>query len=138
MLLNDIGDYLSTGGVGTLGTDLFLGMMPPNPDLAICVYEAGGLASLHAMGNVAGQAKVERPRIQVVVRGGSTGYENARALAQKAFKLLDGLPNRAINGTTYFWGAAVQPVFLMGRDGASHRPLLAFNVDILKELSSTS
>lgn len=138
MLLNDLGDYLSSGGIGTVGTDLFLGTLPTAPDNAVAIYETGGLGAIHAMNPNAGQAKVERPRIQVVSRGGANSYEAARAVAQKAWLLLDGLPTRTINGTQYHWGACVQSPFLMGRDEPANRPLIAFNVDLVKALSSTS
>lgn len=130
-------DYLSSGGVGTAGTDLFAGLMPASPDNAVTVYETGGRATVHAMHGSAGQAVVEQPRVQVVSRGATDSYEAARAVAQKAFLLLDGLPSRTINGVSYFWGSAVQSPFLMGRDEQG-RPLVAFNADIFKQLSSTS
>ena len=137
MLLHDLSDYLSSGGVGTLGTDLFVGQLPPAPDLATCVYETGGIAPIYSMGNVAGQAVVERPRVQVVVRGAQYDYETARAVAQKAWLLIDKLPTRSINGVAYKWGSCVQSVFLLQVDEQG-RPWLAFNADVLKEMSTTS
>ena len=138
MLLNDLGDYLSSGGVGTLGTDLFLGNMPASPDNAVAVYETGGRGTVHAMNPSAGLAKIAYPHVQVVVRGGTNSYETARAVAQKAFLLLDGLPTRTINATSYLWGVAIQgEPFLMGRD-EQHRPIIAANYEIVKRISTTS
>lgn len=138
MLLNDIGDYLSSGGLGTLGTNLFLGMLPAAPDNAAVVYETGGRSPARAMHSAAGQATMTYPHIQVVCRGGTDAYEVARALAQKAFLLLDGLPHRAINTTCYLGGVALQAEpFLMGRD-EQNRPLIACNYELVKRLSSTS
>lgn len=137
MLLPDIGDYLSSGGVGTLGTDLFLGQLPPMPDAAVCVYETGGVAPIYSMGNVAGRAVVERPRVQVVVRGAQYEYESARAIAQKAWLLIDKLPTRTVNATRYLWGSCVQSPFLMQVDEQG-RPWVAFNADVMKEMSTTS
>lgn len=135
MLLHDIVTYLSSGGGWTGGTNLFAGVLPPSPADATAVYETGGVSPEHTMGNVAGVAVVERPRIQVVCR--SASYETARANAQKAFLLLDKLPTRTINGVQYHYGQAVQSPYLMGRDEEG-RPLIAFNVDVLKDMSSTS
>jgi len=135
MLLDDMQTYLTSGGAGTAGTDLFVGSLPPSPDTALVVYETGGLTTIHTMGNTPGQAAVERPTIQVVTRAAT--YQTARALSQKAFLLLDGLPKRTINGTQYYWGAARQSPFLMDRD-EKDRYLVAFNVDIIKDLSTTS
>ena len=138
MLLVDLGDYLSSGGIGTLGTDLFLGLMPASPDNATCVYETGGRSPAHAMNGSAGQASVTYPHIQVVVRGGMDSYQVARALAQKAFLLLDGLPHRTIGTTCYLWSESLQgEPFLLGRD-EQNRPLIACNFEVVKRLSSTS
>lgn len=135
MFLDDIADYLTSGGAGTQGTDLFKGALPPAPDSAIALYETGGLGTVHTMGNVAGQAAVEQPGLQVMSRASS--YQVARANAQKAFLLLDGLPKRTINGVQYYWGAARQSPFLATKD-EQDRFLVAFNVDIIKDMSTTS
>jgi hypothetical protein len=134
MLLDDITDYLSSGGLGTPGTDLFGGFAPEKPDVAVVVYETGGTAPVHAMDARAGQAVVENPRIQVVCRATQYDYATARTKADQAFKLLDGLPRRSINGVEYLWGEAVQSPFLMGRD-ESGRVLIACNYQIVKRLS---
>lgn len=137
MILQDIVDYLTTGGLGmTGGTNLFAGFMPSEPNTALAVYQTGGLVSDYAMGDVAGRAVMEHPRLQVVSR--STDYQVAHANAQKAYLLLDGMPKRALNGVQYHWTRPVQPPFLMHRDEALHRVSLAFNVDVWKELSTTS
>jgi hypothetical protein len=135
MFLNDMADYLTSAGAFVQATDLFVGSIPPAPDTAVTLYETGGQAPVHAFNASPGQAKVEQPRMQVVSRAAS--YATARANAQKAFLLLDGLPTRTINGVSYFWGAAVQSPFLMGRD-EQNRPMVAFNVDVFKTMSSTS
>ena len=133
-LLDDIADYLTSGSVAST---IYAGHMPAVPDAAVCVYETGGVAPVHGMGNVPGRAKFERPRIQVVSRGEALGYQDARATAQAAFLLLDGMPQREINGTRYLWGAAVQSPFLMGMDEQA-RPLIAFNVDIVRAMSTST
>lgn len=135
MLLDDMETYLTSGGVGTVGTTLFLGSMPPEPDTAVAVYETGGLGTVHTMGNIAGRAAVEQPGIQIMSR--SASYPTARANAQKAFLLLDGMPKRSINGVQYYWGAARQSPFLVDRD-QQNRYLVAFNVDVIKDMSTTS
>jgi hypothetical protein len=136
MLLDDIYDYLTSAGGGEwTSANLFKGSLPAAPDTCTAVYETGGLPSVHAFNALAGQAKVEQPRIQVVCR--AAGYATARVAAHKAFKLLDGLPTRDINGVGYQWGAAVQSPFAMGRD-KQDRELVACNYDIVKRLSTTS
>jgi hypothetical protein len=137
VLLDDIADYLSSGGMGTVGSALFKGYMPEAPDDAIAVYETGGGFPIHAMNGSAGQAKVERPRVQVVVRSAEDEYAVARQRAHNIFVLLDGLPDRDINGTRYKWGQAVQSPFMLGRD-SQRRPLIACNYDLIKALSTST
>lgn len=82
-----------------------------------------------------GNARVERPRIQVVVRG--DGYAATRAKANNIFRSLDGFRTRTINGTTYHWMQAVQSPFQMEPD-ANNRVRIGFNLDIMKALSTSS
>ena len=135
MILDDVCDYLSSGGIGTVGTDLFKGFAPDSPNACTIVYETGGQAPVHAMNPAAGAAVVEMPRVQVVCRATAYDYSTARSKAHSVFKLLDGLPTRSINSIDYLWGAAVQSPFLMGRD-KSGRVLIACNYDIVKRLSA--
>lgn len=133
MLLDDMGDLLTSGSVGAVGTDIFLGFMPPAPDAALAIYETGGLAPIHAMNPNAGNV-VEQPRIQLVARAGQYDYASARTKIHAAFKLLDGMPTRLINNVPYKWAAAVQSPFMMGRDETG-RVLLACNFDVVKEMT---
>lgn len=135
MLLDDAVDYLSSGGLGIAGEDLFKGTMPDAPDVCVAVYETGGLPSVHAMAAGPGLAVVERPRIQVLCRAGRDDYETARSKAHSVFKLLDGLRARSINGTAYKWAAAVQSPFFIGPD-QNNRPLISCNFDVVKALTA--
>lgn len=133
MLLVELGDYLSTNGVGTVGTDLFLGFMPDTPNGCVALYETGGLGPARAMRGSAGQPVAERPRVQVVAR--STSYASARAKARDAYLLLEGLGDVTLNGVQYKWVGAVQEPFMMGRDELG-RVSIAANYDVVKSLST--
>ena len=135
MLIDDIADVLSSGGAGTVGTTIFKGLMPDRPDACVAVYETGGLAPVHAMNPLVGQAVAERPRVQVVARAAQQDYETARSKASCCFKLLDGLPGRTVNATRYLGAFAVQSPFLLGRD-ESGRVLLGCNFDVVQELTA--
>lgn len=128
MILDDLGDYLSTGGI--TGT-IYKGFMPNDPDDCVAIYETGGQAPVHAMNGSAGQAVLERPRVQIVCRSGEYDYSTARTKAQSVFVLMDGMPTRTLNGVAYKWAAAVHSPFLMGRD-EHKRPLIACNFDVSK------
>lgn len=134
MLLDEIEILLTSGG-WTPGTDLFSGHLPSTPDTTLATFESGGLPPVHTMGNVAGQAAVSRPTLQVISRAPT--YAVARANAQKAFLMLDGLPKRMLGGTQYYWGAARSEPFLMGKDGQDRYQVVC-NFDIIKDVSTTS
>lgn len=146
MLLNDICDYLtsaSAGGLvqmastsGATSPNLAAGRRPSTPRSVVTLYEIGGLEPVHAMTASPGQAVVERPGLQVVSR--SSDYETARLLAHRAWMLIDGFPDRLINGVRYKYGKCRQSPFSMGFDTQNDDPLVAFNADLVKVLSTTS
>ena len=68
-MLTEIGAYLQSQGIGTLGANVFLGLMPDKPDNCIALFEyAGSPPDLHWEG--------EYPGLQVRVR--NKGYAAAR------------------------------------------------------------
>ncbi len=139
MILDDLIDYLSTQGIGNVGStasgSIFESQLPAEIPQCIALFETGGLASVHTFSGGPGNAVVERPRVQVVSR--ATTYPTARAKAQDVFMLLDGLTNRTINGVRYLSITSVQSPFDMGRD-ANDYPRVACNYDVIKAISTSS
>ncbi len=135
MILDDIADYLSSGGIGSVGTDIFKGYLPDTPDVVTVVFETEGLGAYHTMNADPGRAVAERPAVRVVCRSEMGGYESARTMARSVFRLLEGLPTRDINGVDYKWGAARRSPYLFGRDKGG-RAMLACEFDIVRELST--
>ena len=125
-MLDDISDFLSTGGMGTVYKD----NMPTSPDTAIAVYGTGGLGPTYTMRN---PHVLEEPRIQVMTRSASllTAHQNAKGV----YELLSGLRNRTINSVLYHWVEAVQEPFLIGRD-ENARFVVACNYDVKKNRST--
>jgi hypothetical protein len=132
-LLDDLGDLLSTGSTGVVGTDLFLGRMPDTPAACTSIAETGGFAPVHAMASGPGQAVLELPRVQILARAAT--YSAAKLRIKTVESLLDGLRPRLINGTQYHFAQAVQPPFLLEYD-ANQRPVMAQNYDIQKARST--
>ena len=130
MLLDEVGAYLQTHGIGTLGTDLFTGIMPDAPDAAVALIEYGGVEPMHALGG--GTAKIERPRLQVLAR--ATTYSAARTKIEAAYKVLDALAGETLSGVRYLAVEALQSPFFLRRD-ENNRVELIFNVQVHKELS---
>lgn len=128
-LLVDLGDYLSSGSTGVVGTDIFLGRLSDTPAGQIAIAEYGGFAPVHAWNSSPGNAVLERPRVQLSSRAAT--YAVAKSRIKEMEHLLDGLRDRTINGTTYHFVSAIQPAFLLEYD-ANNRPILAQNFDISK------
>ena len=126
MVLDDLADLLSTGGMGTIYKDY----MPTTPDVVISIYGAGGSTPTHTM-------KVphvlEQPRVQVICR--AVSLQSAHDTARGVYGILNGLRSRTINGVLYHWVTATQEPFLLGRD-QNARFTVACNYDVKKDRST--
>ena len=87
------------------------------------------------MSSSAGNAAVERPRVQIVTR--AVKYQTARQLAHNISQTLDGLSNATIGSTIYLLITAVSSPAAMGTD-ASGRPRIVMNFDIQKKLHTST
>lgn len=134
MFLDDLADFLSSGGITT---PIYKGHLPALAgNAALVLYETGGLNTVQTMSSGPGAAStIERPRAQIVARDldGSVAF----ALASNAFNLLDGMRERVINGVRYLWAQAVQSPFYLDTD-QNARTLIAFNIDVFKALSTST
>ncbi len=99
-MLNEIGTYLETKNVGTVGVDIFLGLMPDQPDSCIALFEyAGSPPDLHWDG--------EYPGLQVRVRGAS--YAAARTKIGDVMGVLHGLYEQVLPGEVGAGGGNDEP-----------------------------
>jgi len=122
-MLNDIGTYLQAQGVGTVETDIFLGLMPDQPDNCIALFEyAGSPPDLHWNG--------EYPGLQVRVRNKS--YAAARTKIGEVINKLHGLHEQTLSGTRYLLIKARGSPEVLKRDN-NNRVVLFVNFDIIKE-----
>jgi hypothetical protein len=128
MLLDDIADLLTTGGITTT---IYKSVMPEQPNDALLLTETGGRAPIHAMSCGPGNALLEVPGFQVIRR--SPSYETARTEMKTVFELLDGLSERTINTVRYSYVEAQQSPFMLGRD-ESLRSMVAMNFLAYKTL----
>lgn len=128
-LLDDVGAYLAAQvGSLTLGTNLFLGRMPDEPDTCVALYEYGGDSPLSTMGSDA-MPPVEQPRIQILTR--APGYSSSRSLALSCWAAVEAILNETLSGTRYHRVSANQSPFPLERD--SHdRVLFAQNFRVQK------
>ena len=122
-MLSDIGNYLQVQGIGTLGTNIFLGMVPDKPDNCIVLFEyAGSPPDLHWNG--------EYPGLQVRVRNKS--YTAARTKIGEVMAALHGLHEQTLSGTRYLLIKARSSPEILKRDN-NNRVELFVNFEIMKE-----
>ena len=122
-MLIDISTYLKNQGVGTPGTDMFLGLMPDQPDNCIALFEyAGSPPDLHWNG--------EYPGLQVRVRNKS--YAAARTKIGEVMAKLHGLYEQTLSGTRYLLIKARGSPEVLKRDN-NNRVELFVNFEIIKE-----
>jgi len=122
-VLKEIGTYLATKSIGTVGTDIFLGLMPDEPDNCIALFEyAGSPPDLHWNG--------EYPGLQVRVRNKS--YAAARTKIGEAMTALHGLHEQTLSGTRYLLIKARGSPEVLKRDN-NNRVELFVNFEIIKE-----
>jgi|GEM_PF-956819 len=141
MLLDEVGAYLQAEGLGTLGTDLFLGMLPvdaPNgspPGEVTALYETPGFPAQYVHSTVG--ADWEQPVLQIVVRGEPYDYAPARLQAERIWVALSQIRNQVLSGTFYLWCQPLQSVSpVIGPDDYG-RPRMSAQFRIGKALSAS-
>jgi hypothetical protein len=126
-LLDDLGAYLATQGVGVLGSTLFLGSMPPDiaatpNDELVAVIPIPGMASVHDL--AAGPATFTQPFFQIVTRSTPHGFAAAMARAEAAFVALDGLHNLTLGGTFVLWVVALRSPYALRQDDLARHHII--------------
>lgn len=127
-VLESIGDYLVSNGHGTLGSTIFLAVMPESPDAMVCVYESGGQSPSLTLGAAA--FAVDRPSIQVVCRATRGDYPTARDKAQSIRTLLASVVAQTISGISIMRIEASGSLIPMGED-ENLRPMVSVNFDCM-------
>jgi len=124
MMLEDIADHLEANGIGTVETDIFIGLMPDAVDTCIGLYEyAGKPPTITHEGT-----RIERPGLQVIARG--TDYSAVRATLQAIDDLIDGLSNVTIGAGFYLSILAEQSAISKGWQGLLVRIIQNYSVEM--------
>lgn len=130
MFLDEIAARLVAQGVGTVGSNIFLGSkaaIPVGDGPYLSLIETGGSGPTRVQ-NTPG-AKTQRPTAQIVARAKS--YLVARTMAKAAYLALDGVFNTTLSGIFYQKITARQEPTDIGLD-AQGRPMIVFNIDAEK------
>jgi len=123
-VLEAVGTYLQTNNKGTLGTNIFLGVLPETPDVCIGVFEYEGLAPMFTMGTAG--IEIDRPSVQLLFRASRDDYPTARDAADGARILLSSVANQTINSLKILRIEPVGSIMPMGVDKNS-RPIISSN-----------
>ena len=113
--------------------NLFLGILPDEPDEASAVYEYGGRSPQYTQDST-GPAW-EYARVHVVSRGPKpptpAGYKVVRQKIREIYDSLASVTNLTIDGVQYLAIRPIQEPFDLERDD-KQRVVFAFNVEIWK------
>ena len=132
MFLDEIVARLEAEGVGTFGTDIFIGsgsQIPSGPGPYLSLRESPGMGPLLTQNDTG----VERPTAQIV--GRAVNPLESRAMAQAAYEALGGvnnLYNITLSGTFYPSLRNRQPPGNIGMDETGERTMYSFNIEAEK------
>ncbi len=135
IVLDDIAVHLQTQGLGTIGSSLFKGYLPDEPDVCVAIVEISGDQPIDTMGATLGTINVDRPALQILCRAAQDDYEAARVKAESAYRALHNLVDTTVNGIRYLNITANRPPAPIDRDENS-RWVIGFEIDVWKEVST--
>lgn len=127
-ILEAVGDYLEAQSQGTLGTDLFLAVMPETPDACVAVYENAGNRPSFTMGSA--PWAIDRPMIQVICRAARSDYPAARDKAEAVRALLGAVVDQTLSGVNVMRIEVQGSVIPMGED-ENQRPMVSVNFECM-------
>lgn len=137
--LNEIATKLAALGVGTVGSTLYIGILPETPDACTSIFEYGGLGPDFKIGTTG--IDFETPAVQVICRGVAWDYATPRANISTAYTGLAAVEAATLTSSSggtsafYHWIHPQQSPFIMERD-ANNRVLFACNFLCEKDLST--
>ena len=129
-MLEALADKLQSASVGTVATDLFIGLMPSSPDDCIAIYEYAGSPPLEVL--VDNDATLERPSVQVITRAGRNDYPTARTLIENARNALTGITDETIDGVRFLRVNQISSINALGVDD-NDRPRFSLSLQIVVE-----
>ena len=130
--LEELGTYLDSDTSLTLGTDLFLGIIPETPNICVGLYEYGASAPMDFM--TSAQPSIEMPRIQATIRGEEDTYATTKALAQTVWLSLSKLRGSTLSGTQWLRAQPLDSPTFLARD-ETYRPIFVANFQVFKAIS---
>ena len=121
-ILDALGQHLEDVGIGTLGTSIFLSIMPDTPNVCVALYEDTGVGPVNLMGN--NVVAIERPRIRAYVRAARNEYVAARTMAANVRDALGSLVATTIESVDIIAVEPTSDLYPITRDN-DDRPIIA-------------
>lgn len=132
-LLDEVGTYVSANVSGlTLGTNLYLSMMPDTPDICAALYSLTTDSPYFTMNGSNSQPVLENPRIQLYVRHSS--YATGEALVYTTWKQMTEVSNDTLSGVNYLRLQALGSPEFLERDD-NHNVIFHATFQAMKALS---
>ena len=99
MILEALADKLVSASVGSLANNIFIGLLPDQPDKCLALYEYAGEEPREVFRNEA--ASIEVPTVVVMARGARNDYPTARDFAVDARDALCAIVDETISGVRF-------------------------------------
>jgi hypothetical protein len=129
-MLEALADKLNSASVATTATNLFIGLMPNDPDTVVALYEYAGSPPLEVLVN--NDATIERPSVQVMTRASRNDYPTARTLIENVRNTLTGITDETISGVRFLRVTQISSINALGVD-ENDRPRFSLSLQILVE-----
>lgn len=125
MILEALADKLTAASVATVGTNLFIGIMPNSPDVCVSLYEYAGSPPLEVMRD--NDATLERPSVQVLARASRNDYPTARDLISDVRDSLTSITDETIGNVRFLRVNQNSSINAVGTD-ENDRPLFTLSL----------
>ena len=133
-LLDDMGVKVAAiSSDYTLGTNLFLSLLPETPDVATVLIENGGTTGQYTLGGD-GLPQWENQSLQFIHR--NTVYSTGRTAADLIYRTLTAISNETINSNSYLRVEALGVPEVFQRDD-SRRVLFTCNFDVMRPVTAS-
>jgi hypothetical protein len=132
-VLDDLGAFMVTNVTDTsltLGTNLFLGRMPTDPDTCVAIYETGGSDPTDVFGSNSAPP-IENAGVMCHTR--AAAYSDCQSLAVDIMKTLSKVINETLTSTYYYKVEPIQSPFGLDRDDQD-RMVFSCNFSVAKAL----
>jgi len=130
MILESLADRLNSASVAITGTNMFIGIMPNDPDVCLSLYEYAGQEPLEVLQD--NNSTLERPSIQVLVRATRNDYPTARNLIESARDTLTNITDETISNVRFLRVAALSSINAVGVDD-NERPMFTLALQAITE-----